>query len=275
MIVRSIGRSLVKECSHTPLSTVACKCIAASPLGGQLASSTEATRGFSTTNNRTFSSLPLHTFAQKNNGMVNVLVKSTKVPRPIAMVPLKKKQPKVKNKLKERRGANLLQTTKPAMEDNDASPQKEERVPSHFSYAGNASLPITSELKIVLPEDDVPSGIWPCFRMMVRIFRGSCVVCFHMTLSHSINSLQNNSLLDSTTFRMRVATFVKWIQLAIPMEKTISPHRITTSPNSDRHSSCNIPTLPSTSSRVLYSKPPRMSILTPSLIIHCFVPTGR
>jgi len=37
----------------------------------------------------------------------------------------------------------------------------------HLSYVGNVQIPITSELKIVLPEEDVPSGIWPVFRMMV------------------------------------------------------------------------------------------------------------
>jgi hypothetical protein len=28
-------------------------------------------------------------------------------------------------------------------------------------------MPVTTELKIVLPEDDVPRGTWPVFRMMV------------------------------------------------------------------------------------------------------------
>ena len=32
-------------------------------------------------------------------------------------------------------------------------------------------IPITSELKIVLPEEDVPRGTWPVFRMMVRARR--------------------------------------------------------------------------------------------------------
>eukprot|EP00571_Detonula_confervacea_P007388 CAMPEP_0172313068 /NCGR_PEP_ID=MMETSP1058-20130122/19278_1 /TAXON_ID=83371 /ORGANISM="Detonula confervacea, Strain CCMP 353" /LENGTH=473 /DNA_ID=CAMNT_0013026657 /DNA_START=379 /DNA_END=1800 /DNA_ORIENTATION=+ len=65
------------------------------------------------------------------------------------MVPVKHK---VKNQLKEK---VVLETH-----------YKEEHLPSHFSYAGNDSMPITSELKIVLPEEDVPSGIWPVFRMM-------------------------------------------------------------------------------------------------------------
>ena len=28
-------------------------------------------------------------------------------------------------------------------------------------------MPVTTELKIVLPEDNVPRGTWPVFRMMV------------------------------------------------------------------------------------------------------------
>ena len=42
-----------------------------------------------------------------------------------------------------------------------------ERQQSHICYVGNESMPITTELKIVLPEDDVPRGTWPVFRMMV------------------------------------------------------------------------------------------------------------
>jgi hypothetical protein len=76
--------------------------------------------------------------------MVNVFVKSTKVPRPTV--------PKTFNQLK-----------KPLV----AEAEEEEHVPSHFSYAGNVSMPITSELKIIKPGEDTPSGIWPVFRMMV------------------------------------------------------------------------------------------------------------
>lgn len=45
--------------------------------------------------------------------------------------------------------------------------KKREVSPSHIAYAGNAEMPITEELKIVKPEEDTPSGIWPVFRMMV------------------------------------------------------------------------------------------------------------
>eukprot|EP00804_Cyclotella_cryptica_P002361 CCRYP_004068-RA/>CCRYP_004068-RA protein AED:0.35 eAED:0.38 QI:289/0/0.5/1/1/1/2/0/496 len=94
---------------------------------------------------RPMSTVPLH-LARSNNGMVNVLVKSTKVPRPAMIV-----QPKQKKK------------------DGDYPPllnEKSEAMPDHISYVGNERMPITSILNIVKPKDDVPRGIWPVFRMM-------------------------------------------------------------------------------------------------------------
>jgi 2-oxoisovalerate dehydrogenase E1 component alpha subunit len=96
--------------------------------------------------------------------MVNVLVKSTKVPRPVAMAPLPNRREfleRAKERAKQA-GRNLA----PRTNSEEAEEEEEQHVPSHFSYAGNESLPITSELKVVMPGDDVPSGIWPVFRMM-------------------------------------------------------------------------------------------------------------
>ncbi len=47
-----------------------------------------------------------------------------------------------------------------------------ERSPSHLSYVEGVNYPITSELQIVKPQDDAPSGIWPVFRIMVSF------ICF-------------------------------------------------------------------------------------------------
>jgi hypothetical protein len=115
-------------------------------------------RSFSGTNDdgRTFSSMPPHHLALKNNGMVNGLVKSTKVPRPIVAMPPPTRS---RNQLKER--AVLLVI--PEKEEEEAGGERQ----GHISYVGNDSMPITTELKIVLPEDDVPRGTWPVFRMMV------------------------------------------------------------------------------------------------------------
>ncbi len=108
---------------------------------------------------RAHSSLPPHHLARKNNGMVNVLVKSTKVPRPnFAMHPIK-----TRNQLKKRAVPFVLR------DGVKEGAEGEERQQSHISYAGNDSMPITTELKIVLPEDDVPRGTWPVFRMMVSV----------------------------------------------------------------------------------------------------------
>jgi hypothetical protein len=37
-----------------------------------------------------------------------------------------------------------------------------------LTYTGNASMPVTSKLHIVTPQEDTPPGIWPVFRLMVR-----------------------------------------------------------------------------------------------------------
>ena len=97
---------------------------------------------------RSMSTVPLH-LSRANNGMVNVLVKSTKVPRPATIVPRKKK---------EKLTPFILEAPK-------------EDMPDHISYAGNEKMPITSSLKIIGPNDDTPRGIWPVFRMMVRTGR--------------------------------------------------------------------------------------------------------
>ena len=41
--------------------------------------------------------------------------------------------------------------------------------PSEIRYSGSTTMPLTTVLHIVKPqEDDVPRGIWPVFRLMVR-----------------------------------------------------------------------------------------------------------
>jgi hypothetical protein len=42
------------------------------------------------------------------------------------------------------------------------------KLPKELRYTGDAVIPITSILHIVKPQDDVPRGIWPVFRLMVR-----------------------------------------------------------------------------------------------------------
>lgn len=91
------------------------------------------------------STVPLH-LSRANNGMVNVLVKSTKVPRPANIVPPKKRE----------------KLTPLIFE----APREDK--PDHISYVGNEKMPITSSLKIIGPNDDTPRGTWPVFRIMVR-----------------------------------------------------------------------------------------------------------
>lgn len=94
---------------------------------------------------RQLSSLPHH-LARQNNGMVNIYL--TKAPRPTL--------PKTFNQLK-----------KPVKEEEDDDVASQQHVPSHLSYAGSKRMPITSEMRVVKPGEDAPSGIWPVFRMMV------------------------------------------------------------------------------------------------------------
>ena len=42
--------------------------------------------------------------------------------------------------------------------------------PSELTYTGDATIPITTELHIVTPGEETPSGIWPIFRLMVSQF---------------------------------------------------------------------------------------------------------
>ncbi len=112
------------------------------------------------TGRRAHSSAPPHHLARKNNGMVNVLVKSTKVPRPnFSVHPIK-----TRNRLKERAVPPLV-----LKDEVEERTEGGERQQSHICYVGNESMPITTELKIVLSEDDVPRGTWPVFRMMVSV----------------------------------------------------------------------------------------------------------
>ena len=133
------------------------------------------------------------------------------MPRPIAVTPdtiisvtkKKRQQHKVKNQLKEHRPAVVFETA-PAPRV-DALHHKEEHVPSHFSYAGNSSLPITSKLKIVGPEEDVPGGIWPVFRMMVRVhfcFDSLLINCHEMDTLYQLNDTftRTRTLLTHTLY---------------------------------------------------------------------------
>jgi hypothetical protein len=46
-----------------------------------------------------------------------------------------------------------------------------------LTFTGGATIPVTTTLKIVTPEEDSPRGIWPVFRLMVRtINRWPCSI---------------------------------------------------------------------------------------------------
>lgn len=58
--------------------------------------------------------------------------------------------------------------------------------PSELTFAGDTSIPVTSRLHIVTPEEDAPRGIWPIFRIMVSQWIAFCrdVNFLFLTLSN-------------------------------------------------------------------------------------------
>lgn len=56
----------------------------------------------------------------------------------------------------------------PRERETDENKDEPHVSPSELVYTGNHRMPITSTLHIVTPEEDVPRGTWPVFRLMVR-----------------------------------------------------------------------------------------------------------
>lgn len=102
---------------------------------------------------RLLSSVPHH-LARKNNSWVNGFVKSIKVPRPIIVA------------------NTAIPPRKPSRIESALHEKTEEKEQQSLGicYVGNDNIPITNELKIIVPGlDDVPRGTWPVYRMMVSL----------------------------------------------------------------------------------------------------------
>ena len=52
--------------------------------------------------------------------------------------------------------------------EHGIEPESPSESPSELTYTGGETIPITSLLHVVTPEEDTPSGTWPIFRLMVR-----------------------------------------------------------------------------------------------------------
>lgn len=52
--------------------------------------------------------------------------------------------------------------------------------PSFLSYVSGVEMPITSTLHITTPGEDVPSGTWPVFRIMVRWIQNVDTLYMHI-----------------------------------------------------------------------------------------------
>ena len=55
--------------------------------------------------------------------------------------------------------------------------------PSVLSYVSGVEMPITTTLRITTPHEDMPSGTWPVFRLMVNIRK--IFICGKVILCHS------------------------------------------------------------------------------------------
>jgi hypothetical protein len=79
-------------------------------------------------------------------------------------------------------------STSPAVEvtDNDTD-NSDESSHSYYAstntltYTGGASMPVTSKLHIVTPQEDIPRGIWPVFRLMVRKLHRDVMCTTHLS----------------------------------------------------------------------------------------------
>jgi hypothetical protein len=57
--------------------------------------------------------------------------------------------------------------------------------PTELTYTGDMTIPITTELRIITPEEDAPSGVWPIFRLMVSSQK-NCLVAIPPFTIHKI-----------------------------------------------------------------------------------------
>jgi hypothetical protein len=65
-------------------------------------------------------------------------------------------------------------------EDATSTPTQTTEATKVLRYSEGPPMPIVTRLHIVTPEEDVPRGIWPVFRLMVRCFvRSNVLLRFH------------------------------------------------------------------------------------------------
>lgn len=79
----------------------------------------------------------------------------------------------------------LLHET-PTTSDQSHSAIETKVSPSTLTYTGNQTIPVTSHLHIVTPDEDTPRGTWPIFRIMVRVTNnvsGTCTVLKNLTMT--------------------------------------------------------------------------------------------
>jgi hypothetical protein len=85
----------------------------------------------------------------------------------------------VSDRSRESRAPSVIAAADRALQaaSSDGAKATEES-PRTLAYPGGTPMPIVSRLHIVTPEEDVPRGIWPVFRLMVRCRRKAHVSTF-------------------------------------------------------------------------------------------------
>jgi hypothetical protein len=109
--------------------------------------------------------------------------------------------------------------------------------PSELTFTGDTSIPVTSKLHIVTPEEDTPRGVWPIFRIMVSrrinrcrlltLFRYYCC-CRSATISNQsffIQSISHDRINTNLNFYFVVVRVGRRRDFSRWQQRRISPRR--------------------------------------------------
>lgn len=79
--------------------------------------------------------------------------------------------PRTTTQQQQQQQANLKEELTNAQQPEESLPPSTSSVmrlsPKSLTFTGGAVMPVTTELKIVTPQEDAPRGVWPVYRLMV------------------------------------------------------------------------------------------------------------
>jgi hypothetical protein len=132
---------------------------------------------------------------------------------------------------KKSKNESAQSTTKDALHPEDQSPgsqlvkaTNEVPSPSELTYTGGVTIPITSFMHIVKPQEDTPSGVWPIFRLMVRENLNITVALYHSPLLTPILSCSHRMRMGpfATQKMMGTITHLLWTDNQSLLQSTIA-----------------------------------------------------